>query len=114
MRPRIGIAADRDFAYLTGGVAFTETSYTESYADGLVPPGIGSATGSKFLTGWTAGAGWEYAWTDHWTIKSEYLFAIFPTTSATGVIANAGLSNALHGSADLVMQVARAGVNFKF
>ena len=114
VRPRIGIAADRNFAYITGGAAFTDASYTESYADGSVPPGIGSATASKFLTGWTAGAGWEYAWTDHWTIRFEYLFAAFPTTSATGAIANAGLSNALHGSGDLVMQVARAGVNFKF
>ncbi len=73
MRPRIGIAADRNFAYITGGVAFTDASYTESYADG--GGGIGSASASKFLTGWTAGAGWEYAWTDHWTIRFEYLFA---------------------------------------
>ncbi len=33
VRPRIGIAADRNFAYITGGVAFTDASYTESYAD---------------------------------------------------------------------------------
>lgn len=114
VRPRIGIAADRNFAYITGGAAFTQASYAESYADGGAPPGIGSATASKFLTGWTAGAGWEHAWTDHWTFKVEYLFASFPTTSATGVVTGLGGSNPLLGSADLVIQTLRAGVNFKF
>jgi len=115
VRPRIGMAADRNFAYITGGVAFTKASYTESYVDGNAPPATGIATGSKFLTGWTAGAGWEYALSDHWLIRLEYLLAAFPTTSALGTITNpGGGTNTLHGSGDLVMQVARAAVNFKF
>ncbi len=116
LRPRIGIAADRNFAYITGGVAFTDAHYTESYADQSAPPGVGTATASKFLTGWVAGAGWEYAWTDHWTIRFEYLFSAFGRTSATGTITEPGVgSNTLHGSVDdLVIQVARAGMNFKF
>jgi len=112
VRPRIGIAADRNFAYITGGAAFTKASYAETYADS--GGGIGVASASKFLTGWTAGAGWEYAWTDHWTLRFEYLYSAFPTTSATGVITGPGGTNPLHGSADLVIQVARAGLNFKF
>jgi outer membrane immunogenic protein len=113
VRPRIGVAADRNFAYITGGAAFTTASYTRSYADGAGATGI--ATGSKFLTGWTAGAGWEYAWADHWTFKLEYLLASFPTTSALGAITEPGVgANTLHGSADLVIQLVRAGVNFKF
>jgi outer membrane immunogenic protein len=112
VRPRIGIAADRNFAYITGGAAFTKANYTESYADGA--GGTGITSGSGFLTGWTAGVGWEYAWTDHWMLRFEYLYSAFPTTSATGVITGPGGSNALHGSADLVLQVLRAGVNYKF
>ena len=115
VRPRIGVAADRNFAYVTGGAAFTKTNYTENYIDAAGPPGIGSVAGSKYLTGWTAGAGWEYAWTDHWTLRAEYLFAKFGTTSASGVIADAaGGANSLQGSGDLIVQVIRAGVNFKF
>ena len=118
VRPRFGVAADRNFAYITGGVAFTRASYTESYADGLnggTLPGTGSATAEKSLIGWVAGAGWEYALADHWTVRLEYLFAKFGTTSASGMITDAaGGANALQGSADLIMQVARAGVNFKF
>jgi outer membrane immunogenic protein len=115
VRPRIGIAADRNLAYITGGAAFTRVSYTESYVDGAAPAGTGIATAAKSLVGWTAGAGWEYALADHWTFRAEYLFASFPTTNALGAITDAGGgANTLHGSADLVIQVLRAGVNFKF
>ena len=63
-----------------------------------------------------SGAGWEYAWTDNWTFRLEYLFTSFPgTTNGTGAITDAaGGSNPFQGSADLVIQTARAGVNFKF
>jgi outer membrane immunogenic protein len=115
LRPRIGIAADRNLAYITGGAAFTSISYTEGYSDANTPPGTGTATTSRALIGWTAGAGWEYAFADHWSVKAEYLFTSFPTTSVTGLITGpGGTSNSLHGSADLVIQLVRAGVNFKF
>jgi outer membrane immunogenic protein len=114
-RPRIGIAADRNLAYITGGAAFSNARYTQSYVDGATPPATGSASGSKSLVGWTVGAGWEYAWTDHWTFKLEYLFASFPTTNGLGAITDtAGGTNQLHGSADLTIQTLRAGVNFRF
>jgi outer membrane immunogenic protein len=115
LRPRIGIGADRNLAYVTGGVAFTRVSYTESYSDGEAPPGVGSASASKNLVGWTAGAGWEYAFADHWTVKAEYLIAGFPKTSALGAITDAaGGSNPLSGSSDVTIQLIRAGVNLKF
>lgn len=112
VRPRVGIAADRNFAYVTGGVAFSSANYTESYSD--TTPAAGSATVSKDLTGWVAGAGWEYAWTDHWIIRFEYLYAAFPSTALNGVITTVGGGNPFHGSADLTLQVARAGLNLKF
>jgi outer membrane immunogenic protein len=115
VRPRIGVAADRNLAYITGGVAFTRISYSESYADAATPPGIGSATASRYLVGWTAGAGWEYAFAEHWTVRAEYLIAGFPSTSAVGAITDAaGGSNPLRGSSDVTIQLLRAGVNLKF
>ncbi len=116
VRPRIGIAADRNFAYVTGGAAFASVSYTESYTD-INPapgPGAGTASASRSLVGWTAGVGWEYAFADRWTVKAEYLYASFPTISALGTIVAPGGTNTLHGSSDLVIQLVRAGVNFKF
>jgi len=115
IRPRVGIAADRNLAYLTAGVAFTRVSYLESYSDGAVPAGSGSAAASKSLVGWVAGAGWEYAFDNHWIFRAEYLYASFPTVNALGAITDAGGgANTLHGSSDLVTQLLRAGVNFKF
>ena len=116
VRPRLGVSADRNLFYVTGGAAFTKASYTQTYLDALVPSGAGVATGSKFLVGWTAGVGWEYAWTDNWYLRLEYLFTGFPgTTNGIGAITDAaGGTNPFYGSADLVIQTARAGVNFKF
>jgi outer membrane immunogenic protein len=118
VRPRFGIGVDRNFTYITGGAAFTKVNYTESYIDSLnggTLPGTGMATAAKSLVGWVAGAGWEYALADHWTLKLEYLFAKFGTVKASGLITDAaGGVNALQGSADVTIQVARAGVNLKF
>jgi opacity protein-like surface antigen len=67
------------------------------------------------LVGWVAGAGWEHAVADHWTFRAEYLYASFPTVNALGAITDAGGgANTLHGSSDLVTQLLRAGVNYKF
>ncbi len=115
IRPRIGIAADRNLAYLTAGVAFSHLSYIESYSDGATPPGAGTAAASKLLVGWVAGAGWEYAVTDHWVFRAEYLFAGFSKINAVGAITDTGGGvNTLHGSSDLTIQALRAGVNYKF
>jgi outer membrane immunogenic protein len=115
VRPRVGIAADRNFAYITGGLAFTRVNYGETYFDGAAPAGVGAAAAARNALGWTIGAGWEYALFEHWTFKAEYLFVGFPTTNALGAIADAGGGvNTLHGSADLTIQVLRAGLNFKF
>jgi hypothetical protein len=79
-----------------GGAAFTQVSCAQDYVDGALPPGTGNTTASKALV-------------------IEYFFASFPTTNAFGAIADStGGANPLHGSADLVIQTVRAGVNFKF
>jgi outer membrane immunogenic protein len=119
IRPRLGIVSDRTFIYATGGVAFAKTSYTQTYADQYTGtnPGAGTASASKTLVGWTAGAGWEWAWTDHVSVKTEYLFSKFPTLNGTGSIVEAaapGNTNALHGSADLTIQTLRLGLNYRF
>jgi hypothetical protein len=53
----------------------------------------------------------------NWTIKAEYLFAMLPAPptvrSARSPTPRGGI-NPLHGSADLVIQTARAGANYKF
>lgn len=111
VRPRIGIAADRNLAYITGGVAFTNANYSETYNDGN--GAIGAASTSKFLVGWAAGAGWEYAIAEHIDFRAEYLVAGFGNVSAQGAITGPGTAT-LQGSSNLLIQVGRAGVEFKF
>jgi len=103
VRPRVGIAADRNFAYITGGVAFANASYTDN---NLTAPGVASV--SRTLTGWAVGAGWEHAFSPMWTLRVEYLFASFPAMSAVNTTVP------FTATADLTVQVLRAGVNFKF
>src|SRR2546429_650216 len=59
-----GYAFDRFLPYFTGGAAFGAVK-------GSVL-GFGSFTETK--VGWTLGGGLEYAFTDNWTAKLEYLY----------------------------------------
>jgi outer membrane immunogenic protein len=114
VRPRVGVAADRSLVYLTGGVAFTNYSYTQTYVDTL-SSAVGSSSASSNATGWTVGGGWENAWTNNWTFRAEYLFAKFRSINASGAILDTGGgTNALRGSADLAVQALRIGMNYKF
>lgn len=65
LRARGGYAFDNALIYATGGLAYGGVTAT--------------APGSPFNiseteTGWTAGAGFEYAFTPNWTAKAEYLY----------------------------------------
>jgi len=114
IRPRVGVAVDRNLAYVTGGAAFAEYSLTQTYAD-TIASAVGSSSVSRTVIGWTAGAGLETAVTNNVTLKVEYLFAQFPSIAATGAILGTdGGTNVLHGSADLTVQTLRIGMNYKF
>ena len=76
IRARLGYAWDRVFLYGTGGAAYGKV---KSHGSITVFDGIGnsenlSASKSDTQWGWTVGAGLEYAITDHWTFKTEYLY----------------------------------------
>jgi outer membrane immunogenic protein len=67
VRPRLGYAIDRFMPYVTGGAAFGKVKL---WSPGGVLPAISE---SHTAFGWAAGAGVEYAFTDHLTAKLEYL-----------------------------------------
>jgi len=83
VRGRAGFAVDRALFFATGGAAFA--SIREQYF--FVTP----LTLSSARVGWTVGGGIEYAVTNNWTIRGEYLYTDygrwtdFPTiTPGTG------------------------------
>ena len=102
---RIGAAFDRLLIYGKGGLALAEdnSSLTDTF---------GNASNTSFLrTGWTAGAGLEYALTRNWSAKIEYDYLDFGsqamsfTTPALGTVTP---------SASLNVQEIKAGLNFRF
>lgn len=116
VRARVGYAAtDRFMVYGTGGLAY---GHIKSYINGNVSSGgavIGSLdeSASKTKAGWTIGAGVEYAITNNWTLKSEYLYTDFgKTTLYHGDILGAGLDASLKN--DVAFHTVRIGVNYKF
>lgn len=97
IRGRVGYAIDRFLPYFTGGAAWANTNFTGPY---------GVSAGSTSW-GWTIGGGLEYAVTNNWTVKAEYLYADFDGQKITypgGDVASSGFS----------MNTVKAGVNYKF
>ena len=105
IRGRIGWAFDRVLVYGTGGAAFA--SVNDRLADRAVP--FVASPGSS-VAGWTAGGGLEYAVTNHWTAKIEYLHVGFSNRSATAPPPSPAYAFAFADSVD----IARAGINYKF
>lgn len=78
LRLRAGYAFDRALVYATGGVAFVDNKYRAQ---------IGTSTAtfdkSETLTGWTVGAGIDYAMTNNWFAGLEYRYTGMPKQSLT-------------------------------
>ena len=130
VRPRVGVAWNEFLLYATGGLAVTRITTIQSQLNadvfgGGFFPGYGeSVSGSQTKAGWTLGGGLEYAMSDHWTVKGEYLYTDFGSINLTG-IAGPPTSPALPGppffggqsfthTFDLHVSTVRAGVNYKF
>lgn len=102
---RVGAAFDRLLVYGKGGVAFAQTQNT--FTDFA---GVSSANADKMRTGWTAGAGLEYALAENWTAKVEYDYLGFGKETlnfATPFIVYAS-------PASLNVQEIKVGLNYKF
>jgi len=110
VRPRAGIAFDRLLVYVTGGVAVSDVSVAQAVTFGQAFTGAGSASVTK--TGWTAGAGFEYAFAPHWSARLEYLHADFGGIGFAAVTNLAGISST--SSASFRTDLARIGLNYSF
>lgn len=97
-RGRIGYAWDRWLPYITGGAAYGGIKLT---------PNTGvSETKNRF--GWTAGAGFEYAFTGPWSAKLEYLYVDLGKASCSA--GTCGIDTDVKFKANIV----RAGLNYRF
>ena len=73
-RARVGYAVDRWMPYIAGGVAYAkvDSHFRVKNADSTI-----SYSDSDTLTGWTIGAGFDYAMTDHIILRAEYRYTDF-------------------------------------
>jgi outer membrane immunogenic protein len=113
VRGRLGFAWDRFMIYGTGGAAFTDLKYSVLDACVAAPCGPGTISGSTSMdTTWTVGGGVEYAFSNNWTGKAEYLYVDLPGRTFTGVTGGGAPFNfrTNHSGVSLV----RVGLNYKF
>lgn len=105
VRARAGYAFDRFLPYVTGGYAFGQAKTT--YASPF--PGD-SISASDTLSGWTVGAGLEYAITGNLLARIEYRYTDYGSSSSS-------VSN-LFGAGTLGQEFTtndlRVGVSYKF
>jgi outer membrane immunogenic protein len=115
VRGRAGLAFDRTLIYATAGAAFAHIRNTTTFSD----PEAGATVASedKWKTGLAVGAGLEFALTQNWTLKGEYMLMQFQNSDADLLNPASGLScntaNCRMNYSESI-QVARIGVNYKF
>jgi outer membrane immunogenic protein len=128
VRGRLGIAVqDHLLLFATGGLAVAQGS-TAGFVDITIPGNPASAarwsgSNSATMVGYVVGGGAEWAFSDHWTAKVEYLrydvgnishplnCVANPFGCGSGVTAYATLGNT---SSSVQGSIVRVGVNYKF
>lgn len=63
--------------------------------------------------GWTVGGGVEYAVSDHWSVKAEYLYLDFGSVSGVGVLTPGFAGFFYTNSSHLTANLARFGLNYR-
>ncbi|MFO1091504.1 MAG: outer membrane beta-barrel protein [Hyphomicrobiales bacterium] len=118
VRGRAGYGFDRFMVYAAGGLALANLNTNVSVS---FPESAGftatTSDGSQTVTGWTVGAGFEWAATDSLIVRAEYLYdqfsgiepATYEISNTTGVLG----SNWVGGDT-LGVNIVRVGVSYKF
>ncbi len=134
VRARLGFAANRALFYVTGGLAYGESGRASTATFASAPAGnaaiyTSSRRGDRI--GFAVGAGIEYAVSNNWSVRGEYLFADVgggrrgryncTTTAGTACADQFGAGGAAPGGAfsggrggSNGIHVFRVGINYLF
>lgn len=111
---RLGVAIDRLLIFAKGGWGWANFKSTSAVFTGTVNTSNQSLTSTR--SGWTAGAGIEWAVTANVLIKAEYDYMNFGTTNdqdvATAV--GTGVTTPLQRSSVSSLNIGKLGVAYKF
>ena len=126
LRGRIGFVQDFLMVYATGGVAFAhvsrvDTSFVEVNGQNVIPAGAVSIltttdNHSKIHTGWTIGAGGEWAINTAWSVAAEYRFSDVGYQTYDAGIANAAFASSPRLSANMKLTIDQVTIrlNYRF
>lgn len=123
LRARLGYAAGNFMPYVTGGLAIGKTKHTLGCDGDLARTPGGSCNSdrtrefhtskSDTSTGYVVGFGGEYAFTNNWTFKAEYLYTDLGKNKVTLIDPHFPATiNAR--KFDTNFSTVRVGVNYKF
>ena len=117
LRPRVGLAVDRALFYVTGGLAVTSTRFTDSFGS-FGNTVVATVSSNTTRVGWTVGGGMEYAFTNNWSVKGEYLYADIgdftqSIPSCTGLFICA-VGSDISVTHRYTENIGRLGLNYKF
>lgn len=119
LRPRAGVAVNSLLVYATGGWAYPKRNFSQDLKQDFLNYG---QTGfvSKWDSGWVIGGGVEAALSQRWSLKTEYLYAVFGTlsfqsggTCDSAFAAACALYTGEHRQ-KLTSQMVRLGLNYRF
>jgi len=131
LRGRIGMTWNNWLFYATGGLAVAKLNFAASYADASAPLAVTSGSlrsnvsGSDTRLGLAIGAGGEYALTENWSLRAEYLYVRIDgpdlNTRAVPTVGSTGNCNAVtvfcsdFGYSPVFQEhVARGAINYRF
>jgi len=113
IRGRIGfVPSDQWIAYFTAGAAIADVDYRAD--TNFRPTGAWRypASMSKTEVGWTAGVGTEWAFSDKWSAKAEYLYCDLGSESKTARPHPANPPYKVRYKWDTEAHIIRVGVNY--
>ncbi len=119
-RARIGYTLfdPRFLVYATGGLAYGDVHYSQSFLDSDGDLGLTRQRATRL--GWTAGAGAEWAFARHWSLKLEYLYTDLgrgPDLIVAEITPGLGMQPDVHKTFNTnrtQFHTVRAGLNYRF
>jgi outer membrane immunogenic protein len=110
---KIGYAFDSWLPYFKGGAAWARDK--QSLASGIpAPPNplFGEITNTR--SGWTIGAGLEYALSANWSVKAEYDYYDFGRKTLTMSVNSPSTTGLSDHITEETLHVVKVGVNYRF
>ena len=113
---RLGYAWDHYLLYAKGGAAWAHTKYNfdnlSNFHSGFCAVGVGCfPTASETRLGWTAGAGFEWAFANSWSAFAEFDYYNFANHAVTFT---SQIGTSVPYNVKQSVEVAKIGINYRF